>query len=41
MPETMLQVLSKSIASDMKAKFVATGLKPAELQSKALLFLKE
>ena len=41
MPETMLQVLWTSIAGGKKAKFAATGLRPASEKTKDLLFLKE
>ena len=41
MPRTMLQVLWTSIAGGKKAKFAATGLRPAGKKTKDLLFLKE
>ena len=41
MPGTMLQVLWTSIAGGKKAKFAATGLRPAGKKTKDLLFLKE
>jgi NADPH:quinone reductase-like Zn-dependent oxidoreductase len=39
MPRTMLQVLWTSIAGGKKAKFAATGLRPAGKKTKDLLFL--
>ena len=41
MPETMLQVLWTSIAGGKKAKFAATGLRPASEKIKDLVFLTE
>jgi NADPH:quinone reductase-like Zn-dependent oxidoreductase len=41
MPRTMLQVLWTSIAGGKKAKFAATGLRPAGKKTKDLLFLTE
>ncbi|MBN1217343.1 MAG: NAD(P)-dependent alcohol dehydrogenase [Anaerolineae bacterium] len=41
MPENMLHVLWSSIAGGKKARFAATGLRPAAKKTKDLLFLKE
>jgi NADPH:quinone reductase-like Zn-dependent oxidoreductase len=41
MPRTMLQVLWTSIAGGKKAKFAATGLRPASKKVKDLVFLTE
>jgi NADPH:quinone reductase-like Zn-dependent oxidoreductase len=41
MPGTMIQVLWTAIAGGKKAKFAATGLRPAGKKTKDLLFLKE
>ncbi len=41
MPETMLQELWTSLAGGKKARFAATGLRPAGKKTKDLLFLKE
>ena len=41
MPADILQMLWTSIAGSKKAKFAATGLRPASKKTKDLLFLKE
>jgi NADPH:quinone reductase-like Zn-dependent oxidoreductase len=41
LPENMLHVLWTSVAGGKKAKFAATGLRPAREKTKDLVFLKE